>query len=223
MKNKQIKLIKIETIRFSPEFEFEVSSARLSEKLIERSRTLQGWKIHEDCSLDHGIELSPENTNHLFYNEDSLLQIKEVLALCRVYHAKALKTCGLHFHINAKSLSDKDIVKIITEWVHRQEYVVKRFRVSKDRLENTCKLIPKKELKLITEKNIHKFRNSGVLYRGEENLFEDKYRSLNISHLPKDSYQSIEFRSFESTVNFKEIKSIIYWLLCFIRDSLERN
>ena len=116
----KIKLIDIKKIRFSPEFEIELPAKMDADKLIERGRTLKGWELKCDGSLDNGIELSPENPNHLYYNSDSLMQIKEVLALVRVYRGKAKDTCGLHIHINVKSFSDKEILNIITEFIHRK-------------------------------------------------------------------------------------------------------
>jgi hypothetical protein len=221
-KEEKIKLTDITKIRFSPEFEFELPAKTDADKLIERGKTLKGWTLKADGSLSNGIELSPENSNHLFYNEDCLMQIKEVLALVRVYKGRALPSCGLHVHINCKNLSDKQVLTIIKEFIHKQKFIVKRFGVSKIRLSETCKLLPKSDYKL-TEKVIHQYRNKeGYSFSGYSSL-DEKYRSLNISHLPKNDYQSLEFRCFESTVNFKEIKSIIYFVLTFIQGALERE
>lgn len=219
----KIQLLNINKIRFSPEFEFEMPSSSISEKLIERGRTLRGWEIKSDGSLNSGIELSPENKNHLYYNEESLMQIKEVLALVRVYRGKAKPTCGLHWHIDAKKFTDKQVLNIVREWIHRQKFIFKRFNVSKERLEQTCKMLPKSELHNLTEKVIHQFRNQEDYRLRSYGYLDEKYYSLNISHLPKNDYQTIEFRSFESTTNFKEIKSIIYFILNFIKDACERE
>ena len=222
-KIKEIRLIDIRKIRFAPEFEFEMPNENISEKLIERGRTLRGWELKNDGSLQHGIEISPENSNHLFYNEDSLMQIKEILALVRVYRGKALPTCGLHIHISTKSMSDKQILNLIKEWVHRQKFIMKRFGTSKIRLAETCKLLPKSELSKLTEKEIHQFRNNlRTSFRGYGYL-DEKYYSLSAIHLPKSDYNTLEFRCFESTTNFKEIKSIIYFVLTFCQEALERE
>ena len=222
-KDEKIKLVDIKTIRYSPELEIELPAKVDSEKLIERGKTLKGWEIKSDGSLTNGIELSPENPNHLYYNSDSLMQIKEVLALVRVYRGKALPTCGLHIHINVRNLSDKQILTIVKEWVHKQRFVAKKFKVSKERLENTCKLLPKSELHKLTEKEIHAFRNNLRTTFRSYGYLDEKYYSLNVSHLPKDDYQTIEFRLFGGTLNFREIKETIYWVLCFVKDCLERE
>jgi len=225
-KNKKriiVKLIDIKTIRYSPELEIELPAKIDADRLIERGRTLKGWEIKHDGSLENGIELSPENGNHLYYNEDSLMQIKEVLALVRVYRGKAKDTCGLHIHVNVRNLSDKQILTIVKEWVHKQQFIAKKFKVSKERLGNTCKLLPKSELHKLTEKEIHSFRNNVRTSFRTYGYVDEKYYSLNVSHLPKTDYQTIEFRLFGGTVNFREIKETIYWVLCFVKDCLERE
>jgi len=222
-KEKEIKLIDIKKIRFSPEIEVELPAKADSDRLIERGKTLKGWEIKSDGSLENGIELSPENSNHLYWNEDDLMQIKEVLALIRVHRGKIKPTCGLHLHINVKNLSNKQILTIIKEWIHKQRYVAKRFNVSKERLEETCKLLPKSELHKLTEKAIHQFRNSDNYSFRSYGYIDEKYYSLNVSHLPKNDYGTIEFRLFGGTLNFREIKERIYWTLSFIRDCLERE
>jgi len=220
---KEIKLIDIRKIRYAPELEIELPAKVDSDRLIERGKTLKGWEIKGDGSLQNGIELSPENSNHLYYNEDSLLQIKEVLALVRVYRGKALPSCGLHIHVNVRNLSDKQILTIVKEWVHRQRFIAKKFHVNKDRLAETCKLLPKNELHKLTEKEIHAFRNNLRTSFRSYGYLDEKYYSLNASHLPKSDYQTIEFRLFSGSVNYREIKESIYFVLTFIKDCLERE
>ena len=132
-------------------------------------------------------------------------------------------SCGLHIHINAKKLIDKQILTIVREWVHRQKFVAKRFNVSKERLEHTCRFLPKRELSKLTEKAIHAFRNNIRCSFNNYGYLSEKYYSLNASHLSKDDYGTLEFRMFSSTTNFKEIKEVIYFVLHFIQESLERE
>ena len=222
-KERELKLIDITKLRFSPEFEFELPAKIDADKLIERGRTLKGWEIKGDGSLQNGIELSPENNNRLYYNQESFLEIKEILALCRVYKSKALPTCGLHLHIDMKKFTDKQVLSIIKEWVHRQKYIAKRFDVSKERLEETCKFLPKTELHKLTEKEIHAFRNNLRSSFKNYGYLDTKCYSLNANHLPKSDYGTLEFRMFSSTVNFREIKEVIYFVLTFIKDACERE
>jgi hypothetical protein len=224
VKEKEIKLVDIKTIRFAPELEVELPAKKDAQRLIDRGRTLKGWEIKSDGSLDNGIELSPENPNHLYYNEDDLMQIKEVLALVRVHKGFInKKTCGLHIHVNVKNLSDKQILNIIKEWIHRQRYIVKRFKVHPDRLTETCKLLPKSELHHLTEKAVHQFRTKEDYSFRNYGYIDEKYYSLNVSHMGKGDYGTVEFRLFSGTLNFKEIKSAIYFTLNFVKDCLERE
>lgn len=221
--NKEVKLIDITKIRFAPEFEFELPAKIDADKLIERGKTLKGWSIKHDGSLTNGLELSPENSNHLFYNDDSLMQIKEILALVRCYKGKAKESCGLHIHINCKNLTDKQILTIIKEWVAKQRFIIKRFKISETRLEETCKILPKGEIKKLTEKEINQYRIGTRTSFRSYGYLDEKYYSLSAIHLPKNDYSTLEFRLFPSTTNFKEIKSTIYFILTFIQEALERE
>lgn len=224
VKPKEAKLIDISKIRFSPEIEVELPAKVDSDRLIERGKTLKGWEIKSDGSLENGIELSPENSNHLYYNKDDLMQIKEILALIRVYRGKINpETCGFHLHIDVKKLSDKQILTIIKEFIHKQRYIVKKFNVHKHRLEETCKLLPKTELHTLTEKAIHQYRNKTSYEFRAYGYIDSKYHSLNVSHMAKDDYGTLEFRLFGGSLNFREIKERIFWALNFVKDCLERD
>jgi len=61
IKKEEIKLIDIKRIRFAIELEIELPAKTDSDRLIERGKTLKGWEIKGDGSLNNGIELSPEN------------------------------------------------------------------------------------------------------------------------------------------------------------------
>ena len=223
-KEKEVKLFDIKKLRYSIEIEVEFKNKENGQKLIDRGRTLKGWEIKSDGSLDGGCELSPENSNHLHYNSESLMQIKEILALIRVHRGYINpETCGFHIHVNAKNFTDKQILVIIREFIRKQRYVIKRFKVHQTRLDSTCKLLPKTELHTLTEKAIHQFRNNTSYRFSSFGYIDDKYYSMSASHLPKSDYETIEFRLFGGTLNFREIKERIYWTLNFIKDSIERD
>jgi len=212
-KTKDIKLVNITKIRFAPELEVELPKNKDSEKLIKRNRILKGWTITSDYSLDNGMEIKPKNSNKLYYNEETLLQLKEILALLRVHKAKVTDTCGLHIHIDYSNLSDIKILQII----------------NKKRIEDFCKLLPRENLHKLTEKDINKFRNNvswGFGNTGDyRNCFylDEKYYSLNASHLRKGDFGTLEFRLYQPSLNYKELKDRIYFTLNFIKDSLERE
>ena len=224
-KKDRIKLVKIEKIRFSVEIEVEFPHSKDSQKLIDRHRVLEGWEIDYDGSLDNGAEYRPKDGNHLHWNEESLLQLKETLALIKVHRGHISKTCGLHIHINAKNFTDKEILEITKEFIIKQRYIVKRFEVHPDRLEQTCCLLPRENLNKLTEKQIHNFRRQTQewSYSGYSGLLEEKYRALNISHLRSGDYSTLEFRLFDSTLSYKKLKAQIKWTLEFIKRSVERE
>lgn len=229
-KNKEIKLIDISKIRYSPEIEVELPKNKNSEQLIKRNRILKGWTITSDYSLTNGMEIKPKNSNKLYYNEESLLQLKEILALLKVHRAKVSNSCGLHIHIDCTKLTDLEVLQIIKEFIHKQRYFIKQFNINTKRIEDFCRLLPRENLHKLTEKDIHKFRhntsdwsfgNTGD-YRGCFYLNE-KYHSLNASHLRKGDFNTLEFRLYQPTLNYNELKNRIYFTLNFIKESLERE
>jgi hypothetical protein len=217
-------LVDITKIRYAPEIEVELPAKVDVERLIERGKTLKGWSLKPDGSLTNGVEVCPENSNHLYWNKDDLMQIKEILALLRCHRAKIdPETCGFHIHINIKNLSDKQILTIIKEFVAKQRYIIKRFHVYKKRLDETCKLLDKTKMKHLTEKAIHNYRNKSNYEFKSYSELDEKYMALNISHICKTDYQSIELRLFGGSLNFREIKERIYWALNFYKDAIERE
>jgi hypothetical protein len=222
---KEIKLIDITKIRWAIEIECEFPHSKDSQKLIDRHRVLDGWEIDYDGSLENGAEYRPKKSNHLYWNEESLTQLKEILALIKVHRGRISKNCGLHIHINCKNFTDKQILFIIKEFIACQKYIVKTFEVHSDRLDNTCKLLPKEDLNKLTEKQIHNFRRQTQewSYSGYNGLLEEKYRALNVSHLRQGDYGTLEFRLFDSTLSYKKLKTQIEWTLNFIKRSIERE
>lgn len=228
----QIKLIKIEKIRFAVEIEVEFAHSKDSQKLIDRYRVLRGWEIKEDGSLRNeetqeinGAEYCPKDSNHLHWNEESLTQLKEILALIRVHGGRVSKKCGLHIHVNCKPFTDKQILEIIKEFIIKQRYIVKRFEVHPDRLADTCQLLPKEKLNKLTVNQIHNFRRQTQewSYTGYNGLLDEKYRALNVSHLKEGDYGTLEFRLYDSTLSYKKLKEQIPFTLTFIKDCLERE
>lgn len=223
-KNKQVKLFNIGKLRFAPEIEVEFPNKHNSSKLIDRHSIIKGWTITYDGSLDNGAEYKPKNSNKLYLNEESKTQIKEILALIKVHGGKVTKTCGLHIHIDCSKFTAKQIHTIITEWIHKQRYIIKRFKVHPDRIEQYCKLLPKEGLQKISINKIEEFRRSDSKWSSRfYDYFEEKYYSLNISHLAKGDYGTIEFRLFEATLKYRLLVEYITWTLNFIREAIERD
>jgi len=224
-KKDKIKLVDISKIRFGIEIEVEFSNPDLGQKLIDRHKVLEGWTIDYDGSLENGSEYRPKDSNHLYYREDCLMEIKEILSLIKCHHGRVSKNTGLHIHIDCNKFSDKQILFIIKEFVACQRYIVKTFEVHPDRLEQTCSLLPRENLSKLSEKQIHNFRRQTQewSYTGYNGLLEEKYRALNISHLRSGDYGTLEFRIFDGTLSYKKLVSQIKWTLDFIKRSVERE
>jgi len=225
IKKERIKLVDISKIRFGIEIEVEFPHSKDSQKLIDRHRVLDGWEIDDDGSLTNGAEYRPKLRNHLYYNEESLIQIKEILSLIKVHRGRISKNTGLHIHIDCKNFTDKQILFIIKEFVACQRYIVKTFEVHPDRLESTCSLLPRENLSKLSEKQIYNFRRQTQewSYTGYNGLLDEKYRALNISHLRSGDYGTLEFRIFDGTLSYKKLVSQIKWTLDFIKRSVERE
>lgn len=219
---KDIKLFDITKLRWAIEIEVEFPNTKDSQKLIDRHSMIKGWEMDGDFSLDNGVEYRPKKNNHLYWNEESLTQLKEVLALIRVHKGKTYKSCGLHIHIDCNKFSARQIYVIITEWLHKQRYIVKRFKVHPDRLENQCMLLPKEMLKAVNIRTIDKFRK-GLIDNWNCKYLDEKSMSLNTMHLAKGNYGTLEFRLFNGTLNYKKLKEQILWTLTFIKDCIERE
>jgi len=218
-----IKLVDISKLRFAIELEVEFPETKDSEALIGRHRVLNGWEIDYDGSLENGAEYRPKNKNKLYYNEESLLQIKEILALIRVHGGKISRRCGLHIHIDCTKFTNKQILEIIKEFIIKQKYIVKRFNIDKERLEETCKLLPRDNLQKLTVTDIRKFRKESDWSFNCYSYLDEKYYSLNASHLRKEDYGTLEFRLFDATTSYRKIKEQIHWVIGFVRDCLERE
>ena len=219
---KTVKLYDFTRLRFAVEIEVEFPKRKDSEKLIDRHRTLKGWEIDCDGSLDNGAEYRPRKTNKLYWNEEAKMQINEVMALIRVHGGKVSRNCGLHIHIDTSKMTNKQILTIITEFIHKQRYIITKFNTSKDRLESMCKLLPFEGLKKIREKDIAEYRREGGKWDFEAyEYFNDKYHALNITNLPDKG--TLEFRLFNATNKPKEILERVEWVLKFVRDCMERD
>ena len=219
---KTVRLYDYTKLRWAVEIEVEYPKRKESEKLIERHRTLKGWEIDYDGSLDNGAEYRPRKANHLYFNEEAKMQVKEVMALIKLHGGKVSRNCGLHIHIDATKMTNKQILTIITEFIHRQRFIVKKFDTSKDRLESMCKLLPFEGLTKIKEKDIAEYRKEGGKWDFEAyDYFSEKYHALNITSLPTKG--TLEFRLFNATNRPKEILERVEWVLKFIKDCMERD
>ncbi len=174
-------------IRFSPEIEVEFPRDIDIGKFEE---TIEGWEIDFEYSLDHGLEYKPKKGNHLYYNQKSLNQIKKLLKLLKKHKCKMKSTCGLHIHIDITGFSKNKTNKIISKFIRYQDKIMKQFKVKRSRLTYCEKLICSCK---------------------EENIYSSKGTALSVS-----GFNTIEFRLFNGTLDYKTISKSIKWALQFI-------
>jgi len=202
-----------ENLRFAIEIEVEFPSIKDSQKLIDKHRIIRGWALDYDGSLDNGAEYRPKDRNKLYWNEDSIDQIKEIIGLIKAHrgHIKG-STCGFHVHINMEKFTNKEICNIIKAYVKQQTLIYKRFNVLKCRLDYAQK-IPMSVLKHLTEANIKKVKDNELEYGKGHEYFNERHYGCNVMALQK--HGTLEFRMINGTIQIRRIKSYIKWCLEF--------
>jgi hypothetical protein len=209
-------------LRWSPELEVEFPAKTDIDKLHSRyDKFLGDWKVTTDGSLDNGLEFKPKDSHKLYFKDETFEEIREILHLIKGHKGKVTKTCGLHIHVDMSSLNDAQVAMIVREFIHKQTFIIKKFKVRKERLEDMCKLLPRNGLSKITPKTINLIRTTDSWSLPSYPSFQDKHHALNILNLR--NYGTLEFRLFEPTTDVREIKKIIKWLFEFLIDSLERE
>jgi len=217
-KKKELKIVDIRKIRFAPEIEVEFNKNVDADKIIAHEK-IRKWDVKYDGSLTNGAEFTPIDSNKLYWNRESLRQIQDVLRRIKTHRGVVSGRCGLHIHLDMTPFSDEEVVKIVQEFIHKQRWIVNKFHVKLDRLDNTCKLLPRKYLTKITARNIHTLRKQGDWY-SQYNYF-DRYSALNILCLSING--SIEIRLFNASTSYEQLTSCIRWCLLFIKDCIERD
>jgi hypothetical protein len=209
----------LKNLRFAVELEVEFPNKVDSQKLINKHRIIRGWEITWDGTLDNGAEYKAKDRNKLYWNEDSIDQIREIIGLIKAHRGNIKSsTCGLHVHIDMKNFTPKEIRNIVVAFIKKQNSLYKRFKVFKCR-ETYAQKIPIKYLKYITENNIKKVKENGSLDIGCD-YFNDRHYSLNILSL--DKHNSLEFRLFNGTIQINKIKQAIKFALEFCLKNAKR-
>ena len=202
-----------ETLRFSVEIEVEFPDQKDSQKLIEKHRIIRGWALDYDGSLENGAEYRPKDRNKLFWNEDSIDQIKEIIGLIKAHKGDIRSTCGLHVHVDMKDFTYKEIARIIKMYIKDQHKICKEFKMLKCRTDYAQK-IPKSVRRYLTESNIRKVKNNELEYgEGGCEYLTERHYSLNIDALNK--HGTLEFRLFNGSIQIRRIKKYIKWCLNF--------
>lgn len=218
MKKTKIKIVDIKKIRFAPEIEVEFPSKVDAYKVMS-DKTIKGWDLKSDATLDNGIEFVPVNENKLYLTKKGLGEIKKVTKWIKKYRGRVSERCGLHVHIDIENFTDEEVVNILQSFIRKQRWIVKEFKVNENRLNEQCSLLPIKWYKKITPKNIAVLRQTG-LWNSQYSSF-NRYSALNILCVPDT--KSIELRLFEGCIKYNELKRIIKWCLKFIKESVEQD
>lgn len=211
---------KLDSIRFGVEIEALFKSPEESKTLIEKKRIIPGWTVVYDGSLENrkgdvvGAEYRAKNKNHLYFNQDSIDQIKEVLSIMKVHKATVSPKCGLHVHVDMKDFTNEEIVSIVKTFITHQKEYYEQFRVFKCRLANHAHPIDKKVKDLINADIVRKIRkHENIMSTDCHDYFTDKYRALNIDAL--SDHGSLEFRLFNGSIQINSIKRAIRFALEF--------
>lgn len=203
----------LETIRYGLELEVEYPNTKDSQKLIEKHRIIRGWDISYDGSLDNGSEYKAKNKNKLFWNEDCIDQIKEIIGLIKAHRGNSGNgTAGLHCHIDMSQFSNKEICNIIKAFIRQQNKIYKEFKVLNCRLDYAQK-IPVNTIKYLTENNIKKMKKDGNNFDEKCEYMQERHYGLNILSLNK--YGTLEFRFFNSSIQINKIKQAIKFSINF--------
>ena len=202
----------IKKIRFGIEIEVEFPEAKDSYNLIEKHRIIPGWTIGYDGSLDNGAEYKPTDKNKLYFTEDSIDQIKEIIGLIKAHRGNIRPTCGLHIHIDMSKFKNKEIINIIKSFIRTQNYIYKDFNIVKSRIRETASKIPRKILKKLNTKIINKLLKKETVNHSED-YFMNRYYGLNLTSL--SDHNTLEFRLFNGTIQVRRIRKYIKWCLKF--------
>ena len=211
----------LENLRFSIEIEVEFPSKKDSQKLISKHRIIRGWALDYDGSLDNGAEYRPKDRNKLYWNEDSIDQIKEIVGLIKAHrgHIKG-STCGFHVHVDMTKFTNKEICNIIKAYIGQQNKILKQFNTLKCRLDYAQR-IPKDVIKHLTENNIQKVKKDDDCYRDIHSYFSERHFSLNVLSLNK--HGTLEFRLFNGSIQIRIIKAYVKWCLNFCLKNATRK
>ena len=201
----------INKLRFGIEIEVEFPHTKDSLVLIAKHRIIRGWEIDNDGSLENGAEYKPKDNNKLYYNEDCIDQIKEIIGLIKAHRGNIKPSCGLHIHIDMKNFTNKEICNIVKAFINRQDKIYRKFNVLKIRQDETAQKIPINIKRVIKEKIIQEIKDNEC--RNNNNYFQDRHYGLNLLSL--NEHNTLEFRFFNGTIQPKKIQSYLYWLLNF--------
>jgi len=209
----------LDSIRFAVELECEFPEVKDSYQLIEKNRLIRGWEMDFDGSLENGAEYRPKNKNHLYYNEDCIDQIKEIIGLIKAHHGHIRPTCGCHVHIDMKKFTNQEIVNIVKAFYKHQDKIYKDFKIIKSRENYNAKKLNKRMVNVLTPSKVTAIKRGRTAFK--EDSFQDRDFGLNLYSL--SVHGTLEFRLFNGTIQVRNIKSNIKWCIEFCLANAKGN
>lgn len=162
---------------------------------------IQQFKLVPDASLT-GNNTAECVTPALNGNNNGFASLKACCkALARV-GAKTNKSCGLHVHIGARSLSDSDYCNVFVNYM-RLETAIESFLAPSRRGSNSrwCYSLRRHEQRVLFATTISEMRQA---------LDYDRYHRVNAEAY--DRHQTIEFRQHQGSTNFTKISHWVKFL-----------
>jgi len=198
-------------IRFAVEIEVEFPDVKDSYNLIEKNRLIRGWELDYDGSLNNGAEYRPKDRNHLYFNEDSFDQIKEIIGLIKAHKGHIKPSCGFHVHIDTKKFTRKEIINIAKAFYKHQDYIYQEFKVLKSREKENAKKLHKGMTEKLNTRKVTLISRGDCAFK--EDVFMDRDYGLNLYAL--NLHNTIEFRFFNGTIQARKIKQYVKWCIEF--------
>jgi len=209
----------LDSIRFGVEIEVEFNNTKDSYELIEKNRVIRGWTMDFDGSLENGSEYKSKDKNKLYFNEDCIDQIKEIIGLIKAHKGNIRPTCSLHCHIDMKKFTNQEIINIVKAFYNHQDKIYKDFKVVKSRENNYAKKLNKRMVNSLTPAKITAIKRGRTAFK--EDMFQDRDFGLNLYSL--SVHGTLEFRLFNGTIQVRNIKSNIKWCIEFCLANAKGN
>lgn len=164
------------------------------------------WKLVRDGSC--GLEL----VSPILSGEDGLRQIEVVCGVMKELHAKVDRSCGLHVHVDARGLSQKDIAKVFIGYARYEPMFDALMPESRRRNFNSYCASIKSAVQYAED-------FSDDLRRAYNRYFGTRYTKVNLESLIR--HGSIEFRQHSGTIESEKINNWIVLMVGFVDEIIK--
>jgi len=180
------------------------------------------WACVYDGSLTHGPHAEVVTP---ILGEEDLRELQEVVRAVRASGASVDRSTGIHIHIDGAPFDARAVRNLLKIWNKQEELIFHAFRVSPERRARYCKdndpsFITRLERARPTSKEA-----LNVLWYGRQRsrgsldkLDSSRYRAVNLHSL---FYRgTIEFRLFEGSLDAREVRAYVEFVLALARKAL---